>query len=165
MPKYSINRLWILSHFEWIFANRSKIKTRPCANFIVTGFVINAFACQYYAYKIDKITLGNLIDLWEKGFIYKGFPLIHYRMSYGDNSTNIAFLLRKLALIALANFASVTCPLNSLSLPRLLIKWFSPVVQKQHFEVIFVSPAFIGEKFSLIDFYGMMKKNMFQQKK
>ena len=94
MPKYSINRLWILSHFEWIFANRSKIKTRPCANFIITGFVINAFTCPYFSYKIDKITLGNLIDLWEKGFIYKGFPLIHYRMSYSDNSTNIAYIYR-----------------------------------------------------------------------
>ena len=94
MPKYSINRLWILSHFDWIFANRSKLKTRPCANFIVTGFVIHAFACPYYAYKIDKITLGNLIDLWDKGFIYKGFPLIHYRISYGDSSTHIAYIYR-----------------------------------------------------------------------
>ena len=94
MPKYSMNRLWILSHFEWIFANRSKIKTRPCANFIVTGFVINAFACPYYAYKIDKISLGDLIDLWDKGFIYKGFPLIHYRISHGDSSTNIAYIYR-----------------------------------------------------------------------
>ena len=94
MPKYNINRLWILSHFEWIFANRSKLNTRPCANFIVTGFVINAFACPYYAYKIDKITLGNLIDLWEKGFIYKGFPLIHYRISHGDSSTHIAYIYR-----------------------------------------------------------------------
>ena len=94
MPKYSMNRLWFLSHFDWIFANRSKIKTRPCANFIVTGFVINAFACPYYAYKIDKITLGNLIDLWDKGFIYKGFPLIHYRISHGDSSTNIAYIYR-----------------------------------------------------------------------
>lgn len=92
MPKYSMNRLWFLSHFDWIFANRSKIKTRPCANFIVTGFVINAFACPYYAYKIDKITLGNLIDLWDKGFIYKGFPLIHYRISHGDTSTHIAYI-------------------------------------------------------------------------
>ena len=94
MPKYNINRLWILSHFDWIFANRSKIKTRPCANFIVTGFVINAFTCPYYAYKIDKITLGNLIDLWDKGFIYKGFPLIHYRISHGDSSTHIAYIYR-----------------------------------------------------------------------
>ena len=94
MPKYNINRLWILSHFDWIFANRSKLKTRPCANFIVTGFVINSFACPYYGYAIDKITLGNLIDLWEKGFIYKGFPLIHYRISHGDTSTHIAYVYR-----------------------------------------------------------------------
>lgn len=94
MPKYSINRLWILSHFDWIFANRSKLKARPCANFIVTGFVINSFGCPYYGYAIDKITLGNLIELWDKGFIYKGFPLIHYRISHGDSSTNIAYIYR-----------------------------------------------------------------------
>ena len=97
MPKFNektLNRLWILSHFDWIFANRSKLKAKPCANFIVTGFVINAFACPFYAYKIDKITLGNLIDLWDKGFIYKGFPIIHYRISHGDSSTNIAYIYR-----------------------------------------------------------------------
>jgi len=97
MPKFNdktLNRLWILSHFDWIFANRSKLRAKPCANFIVTGFVINAFACPYYAYKIDKITLGNLIDLWDKGFIYKGFPLIYYRISHGDSSTNIAYIYR-----------------------------------------------------------------------
>ena len=94
MREYSMNRLWFLSHFEWIFANREHFRRKPCANFIVTGFVINAFACPYYAYKIDKITLGNLIELWDKGFIYKGFPLIHYRISHGDSSTNIAYIYR-----------------------------------------------------------------------
>ena len=97
MPKFNektLNRLWILSHFDWIYANRSKLKTRPCANFIVTGFVINSFACPYYGYAIDKITLGDLIDLWDKGFIYKGFPLIHYRISHGDTSTHIAYVYR-----------------------------------------------------------------------
>ncbi|MBR1915715.1 MAG: hypothetical protein IJ830_04695 [Alphaproteobacteria bacterium] len=97
MPKFNektLNRLWILSHFDWIFANRSKLKTRPCANFIVTGFVINSFACPYYGYAIDKITVGNLIDLWEKCFISKGFPLIHYRISHGDTSTHIAYVYR-----------------------------------------------------------------------
>ena len=97
MPKFNkktLNRLWILSHFDWIFANRSKLRAKPCANFIVTGFVINSFACPYYGYAIDKITLGNLIDLWDKGFIYKGFPLIHYRISHGDSSTNIAYIYR-----------------------------------------------------------------------
>jgi hypothetical protein len=35
--------------------------------------------------------------------------------------------------------ASFTHPLNSHKLSLLLIKWSSPVVQKQHFEVVFVS--------------------------
>ncbi len=37
--------------------------------------------------------------------------------------------------------ASFTHPLNSHKLSLLLIKWSSPVVQKQHFEVVFVPPA------------------------
>ena len=94
MREFSMNGLWLLRHFEWIFANREHFRRKPCANFIVTGFVINAFTCPYFSYKIDKITLGDLIDLWDKGFIYKGFPLIHYRISYGDNSTNIAYIHR-----------------------------------------------------------------------
>ncbi|MBP5215765.1 MAG: hypothetical protein J6039_04330, partial [Alphaproteobacteria bacterium] len=40
-----------------------------------------------------------------------------------------------------AKLASVTCPLNSLQLPFQLIKWTSPVVKKQHFEVVFYPPA------------------------
>ena len=37
--------------------------------------------------------------------------------------------------------AAVTRPLNSWSPPRPLIKWTSPVVKKQHFEVVFYPPA------------------------
>jgi hypothetical protein len=44
-------------------------------------------------------------------------------------------VLRRLRL------ASVTRPLNSLLLPHHLIKWSSPVVKKQHFEVVFYPPA------------------------
>lgn len=94
MREYSMNRLWFLRHFEWIFANRHKLRGKICADFVITGFVINALASPYSCYKIDKITLGDLIELWEKGFIYKGFPLIHYRISHGDSSINIAYIYR-----------------------------------------------------------------------
>lgn len=94
MREYSMNRLWFLRYFEGIFANRHKLQGKICADFVITGFVINSFACLYFSYKIDKITLGDLIELWEKGFIYKGFPLIHYRISHGDGSTNIAYIYR-----------------------------------------------------------------------
>ena len=90
----TVDKVWFLSHSDWIYRNRHKLQSRPCAEFVITGFVINSFACPYYAYKIDKITLGNLIELWDKGFIYKGFPLIHYRISHGDSSTNIAYIYR-----------------------------------------------------------------------
>ena len=67
-----LDRAWLLGHIDYIWNNRHKLQNRPCAEFVITGFVINSFACPYYGYAIDKITLGNLIDLWDKGFIYKG---------------------------------------------------------------------------------------------
>ena len=89
-----LDRAWLLGHIDYIWNNRHKLQTKPCAEFVITGFVINSFGCPYYGYAIDKITLGNLIDLWDKGFIYKGFLLIHYRISHGDTSTRIAYIYR-----------------------------------------------------------------------
>lgn len=89
-----LDRAWLLGHIDYIWNNRHKLQNRPCAEFVITGFVINSFGCPYYGYVIDKITLGNLIELWNKGFIYKGFPLIHYRISHGDSSTHIAYIYR-----------------------------------------------------------------------
>lgn len=86
---------WFLVHFDEIWENRHKFRPgTPYADFVLTGFVINSFACPYYTYKIDKIKLGTLIKLWDNGFVYKDFPLIHYRISYGDSSTNIAYIYR-----------------------------------------------------------------------
>lgn len=89
-----LDRAWLLGHIDYIWNNRHKLQNRPCAEFVITGFVINSFGCPYYGYVIDKITLGNLIKLWNNGFIYKGFPLIHYRISHGDSSTHIAYIYR-----------------------------------------------------------------------
>lgn len=89
-----LDRAWLLGHIDYIWNNRHKLQNKPCADFVITGFVINSFGCPYYGYAIDKITLGNLIELWNKGFIYKGFPLIHYRISHGDSSTHIAYIYR-----------------------------------------------------------------------
>ncbi|MCI5544010.1 MAG: hypothetical protein MR368_00865 [Azospirillum sp.] len=89
-----LNRAWLLGHIDYIWNNRHKLQSRPCAEFVITGFVINSFGCPYYGYVIDKITLGNLIKLWNNGFIYKGFPLINYRISHGDSSTHIAYIHR-----------------------------------------------------------------------
>lgn len=91
----TINKVCFLSYCEWIYRNRDKLKDKPCADFVLTGFVINSFSCPYYGYAIDKITLGNLIKLWDNGFVYKDFPLIHYRISYGDSSTNIAYIYHR----------------------------------------------------------------------
>ena len=89
-----LDRAWLLGHIDYIWNNRHKIQNKPCAEFVITGFVINSFGCPYYGYVIDKITLGNLIKLWNNGFVYKDFPLIHYRISHGDSSTNIAYIYR-----------------------------------------------------------------------
>ena len=87
-----LDQAWLLGHIDYIWNNRHKLQNRPCANFVITGFVINSFGCPYYGYAIDKITLGNLIKLWNNGFVYKHFPLVHYRISHGDSSTHIAYI-------------------------------------------------------------------------
>ena len=87
-----LDRAWLLGHIDYIWNNRHKLQNKPCAEFVITGFVINSFGCPYYGYAIDKITLGNLIKLWNSGFVYKDFPLIHYRISHGDSSTHIAYI-------------------------------------------------------------------------
>ena len=89
-----LDRAWLLGHIDYIWNNRHKLQNRPCAEFVITGFVINSFGCPYYGYAIDKITLGNLIKLWNSGFVYKDFPLIHYRISHGDSSTHITYIYR-----------------------------------------------------------------------
>ena len=87
-----LDRAWLLGHIDYIWNNRHKLQNKPCDEFVITGFVINSFGCPYYGYVIDKITLGNLIKLWNSGFVYKDFPLIHYRISHGDSSTHIAYI-------------------------------------------------------------------------
>ena len=89
-----LDRAWLLGHIDYVWNNRHKLQNKPCAEFVITGFVINSFGCPYYGYVIDKITLGNLIKLWNSGFVYKDFPLIHYRISHGDSSTHIAYIHR-----------------------------------------------------------------------
>lgn len=88
----TVDRVWFLSHCEWIYNNRHRLKNRPCANFVLTGFVINSFGCPYYGYAIDKITLGNLIKLWDNGFVYKDFPLIHYRRHHNSDYSSISYI-------------------------------------------------------------------------
>ena len=88
----TLDKTWFLAHCDWIYNNRYKLENRLCADFMVSGFVINAFASPYYSYKIDKIKLGNLIKLWNNGFVYNDLPLIHYSQSYGNNSTNISYI-------------------------------------------------------------------------
>ena len=88
----TLDKTWFLERCDWIYKNRYKLQNRICVDFMVSGFVINAFASPYYSYKIDKITVGNLIKLWNNGFVYQNLPLIHYSQSYGNNSTNIAYI-------------------------------------------------------------------------
>ena len=90
-----LDKQWFLSHCECIYNNRHKLQNKTCAEFVISGLIINVFACPYCSYKIDRITIGNLINLWNKGFTYKNLPLIHYYQAYGDNSINISYIANK----------------------------------------------------------------------
>lgn len=88
----TVDRVWFLSHCEWICNNRHRLQNKLCAEFVLTGFVINSFGCPYYGYTIDKITLGNLIKLWDNGFIFRGYPLIHYRRHHNSDYSSISYI-------------------------------------------------------------------------
>ena len=90
-----IDKKCFINHCEWIYNNRHKLQNKTCAEFVISGLVINAFACPYGSYKIDKITIGDLINLWNNGFAYKDLPLVHYHVSYGDSSINISYVMIK----------------------------------------------------------------------
>lgn len=90
-----IDKECFIKHCEWIYNNRHKLQNRTCAEFVISGLIINAFACPYGSYKIDKITISNLINLWNNGFTYKDLPLVHYHQAYGDNSINISYITSK----------------------------------------------------------------------
>lgn len=90
-----IDKKCFINHCEWIYNNRHKLQNKTCAEFVISGLVINAFACPYGRYKVDKITIGDLINLWNNGFTYKNLPLIYYHVSYGDNSINISYIASK----------------------------------------------------------------------
>ena len=90
-----IDKKCFINHCEWIYNNRHKLQNKTCAEFVISGLVINAFACPYGSYKIDKITIGDLINLWNNGFTYKDLPLVHYHVSYGDSSINISYVMSK----------------------------------------------------------------------
>lgn len=81
----TVDRVWFLSHCEWIFANRQRLKDKPCTEFVITGFIINSFGCPYYGYTpiITKelwdlcqyqkaLKVGNLSKHTEKPFIFRG---------------------------------------------------------------------------------------------
>lgn len=91
----TIDKECFINHCEWIYNNRHKLQNMTCAEFVISGLIINAFACPYCSYRIDKITLGNLINLWNNGFTYKDLPLVHYHQAYGNNSINIAYIANK----------------------------------------------------------------------
>lgn len=87
------HREWFLEHFDKIWKNRHKFKLgTPYASVIVDGIIITSFACPYYGYAIDKISIGNLVKLWDNGFMFRGYPLIHYRRHHNSDCSSISYI-------------------------------------------------------------------------
>ena len=86
-------REWFLEHFDKIWENRHKFKLgAPYASVIVDGIIITSFACPYYGYVVDKISIGNLIKLWDNSFMFRGYPLIHYRRHHNSDYSCISYI-------------------------------------------------------------------------
>lgn len=86
-------REWFLEHFDKIWENRHKFKLgTPYASVIVDGIIITSFACPYYGYVVDKISIGNLMKLWDNGFMFRSYPLIHYRRHHNSDYSSISYI-------------------------------------------------------------------------
>lgn len=84
---------WFLEHFDKIWENRHKFKLgTPYASIIIDGVAITSFACPYYGYVVDKISIGNLVKLWDSGFMFQDYPLIQYRKHYNSNYSSISYI-------------------------------------------------------------------------
>lgn len=95
MRRFKMNKhlQWFLEHFDEIWENRHKFKLgTPYASIIVDGIIITGFACPYYGYKIDKISIGNLVKLWGNGFMFRNYPLIHYHRHYNSDYSSISYI-------------------------------------------------------------------------
>lgn len=89
----TINKVRFLSHCEWIYNNRHKFRPgTPYASVIVEDLIITGFACPYYAYKVDKISIENLVKLWDNGFMFRNYPLIHYHRHYNSDYSSISYI-------------------------------------------------------------------------
>lgn len=84
---------WFLEHFDEIWENRHNFRLGTAyAPTIVEGITITGFACPYYAYKVDKISIGNLVKLWDNGFMFRNYPLIHYHRRYNSDYSSISYI-------------------------------------------------------------------------
>lgn len=87
------NKQWFLENFDKIWENRHNFKLgTPNASIIVEGINITSFACPYYGYIVDKIAIGNLVKLWENGFMFRGYPMVHYHRRYNSDYSYIAYI-------------------------------------------------------------------------
>lgn len=82
-----------MEHFDEIWENRDKFQLgTPYASIIIEGITITGFACPYYAYMVDKISIGNLVKLWDNGFMFRNYPLIHYHRHYNSDYSSISYI-------------------------------------------------------------------------
>lgn len=84
---------WFLEHFDKIWENRHKFQLgTPYASIIIDGIIITSFACPYYGYVVDKISIGHLVKLWDNGFMFFGYPLIRYCKHYNSDYSSISYI-------------------------------------------------------------------------
>jgi len=84
---------WFLEHFDKIWENRHKFQLGThYASIIVDGIIITSFACPYYGYAVDKISIGNLVKLWDNGFMFHNYPLIRYCKHYNSDYSSISYI-------------------------------------------------------------------------
>lgn len=82
--KCADDKKWFTEHFDYILKHKDFLKDKPPFNQIIIEF-LNLYTIGGlmsgvgFNGQLNSIYLRDLIDLWDNGFTYNGFPIIEYK--------------------------------------------------------------------------------------
>jgi hypothetical protein len=79
--KQKQDKEWLISHIDYIRKHKDTFKTRePFRNIVIDCFTLyqagGLAGGVAFESKSDKILLSSLLTLWEKGMMFRGYPII-----------------------------------------------------------------------------------------
>lgn len=92
------DKKWFVEHFDYILKHKDFLKDKSPFNQIIIEF-LNLYtigglqAGVGFNGQLNSIYLRDLIDLWDNGFTYNGFPIIEYKkIIHNRQQKNITYI-------------------------------------------------------------------------